>query len=33
LPKAMSMNSQGGIQQTLKDDAWEMAKYGNSVES
>lgn len=29
LPKAMSSNSQGGIQQTLKDDAWELSKYHN----
>jgi len=27
LPKAISSNSQSGIQQTLKDDAWELAKY------
>lgn len=27
LPKAMSANSQSGIQQTLQDDAWEQAKY------
>ena len=29
LPKAMSSNSQSGIQQTLQDDAWENAKYNN----
>lgn len=27
LPKATAANSQSGIQQTLKDDAWELAKY------
>jgi hypothetical protein len=27
LPKAMSSNSQSGVQQTLQDDAWEMAKH------
>lgn len=27
LPKAMSLNSQGGVQQTLQDDAWEFSKY------
>jgi hypothetical protein len=27
LPKAMAMNSQTGVQQTLNDNAWEMAKY------
>jgi hypothetical protein len=27
LPKAMSRNAQAGVQQTLKDDAWELAKY------
>jgi hypothetical protein len=30
LPKARAENSQLGTQQTLKDDAWELAKYGNS---
>lgn len=30
LPKARAENSQLGTQQTLKDDAWEFAKYGNS---
>lgn len=29
LPKAMSDNSQVGKQQTMQDDAWELAKYGN----
>lgn len=29
LPKARSENSQIGIQQTLQDDAWELAKYSN----
>ena len=29
LPKAMSANSQVGTQQTLQDDAWELAKYYN----
>lgn len=29
LPKAMSMNSQGGVQQIMKDDAWEKAKNYN----
>lgn len=29
LPKAMSLNSQSGTQQTLQDDAWELAKYSN----
>jgi len=29
LPKARAENSQLGTQQTLKDDAWELAKYGN----
>jgi len=27
LPKAMSMNSQVGVQQGMQDDAWELAKY------
>lgn len=27
LPKAMSLNAQTGTQQTLQDDAWELAKY------
>lgn len=30
LPKAMSMNSQTGVQVKLRDDAWENAKYNNS---
>jgi hypothetical protein len=30
LPKAMSANSQVGAQQTLRDDAWEGAKYNNN---
>jgi len=30
LPKAMSDNSQVGKQQTMQDDAWELAKYGNT---
>lgn len=29
LPKAMSMNSQTGTQQKIRDDAWESAKYSN----
>lgn len=29
LPKAESMNSQTGVQQTIQDDAWENAKYGD----
>ena len=29
LPKAMSSNSQVGKQQTILDDAWELAKYNN----
>ena len=29
LPDAMSSNSQSGTQQTIKDDAWEQAKYQN----
>lgn len=29
LPKAMSRNSQSGVQQTIQDDAWELAKYHN----
>lgn len=29
LPKAVSENAQVGIQQTLQDDAWELAKYYN----
>ena len=29
LPKAMSSNSQVGRQQTIQDDAWELAKYQN----
>jgi hypothetical protein len=29
LPKAMSSNSQTGTQQTLQDDAWELAKYSD----
>lgn len=33
LPKARAENSQLGTQQTLKDDAWELAKYGNSSEN
>jgi len=27
LPKALSSNSQGGVQQNIQDDAWELAKY------
>ena len=27
LPKATAANSQTGVQQTLSDDAWELAKY------
>lgn len=30
LPKAMAANSQVGTQQTLQDDAWELAKYQNT---
>lgn len=30
LPKAMSSNSQVGVQQILQDDAWEYAKYNNT---
>lgn len=30
LPKAMSANSQTGIQQSLQDDSWELAKYNNT---
>lgn len=34
LPKAMAANAQSGIQQVLKDDAWERAKYmDNQVSS
>lgn len=29
LPKAVAENSQTGVQQTLQDDAWEIAKYYN----
>jgi hypothetical protein len=29
LPKAMSENSQVGVQQHIQDDAWELAKYSN----
>lgn len=29
LPKAMSQDSQTGVQQTLQDDAWELSKYSN----
>ena len=29
LPKAKSENAQTGVQQYLKDDAWELAKYNN----
>jgi hypothetical protein len=29
MPKATAMNAQTGDQQTLKDDAWEMAKYND----
>lgn len=29
LPKAMSENSQAGVQQTLRDDEWELSKYRN----
>lgn len=32
LPKAVSANSQTGVQQVLQDDAWELAKY-NDVQS
>jgi hypothetical protein len=31
LPKAMAENAQIGKQQYLKDDAWELAKYGNGT--
>lgn len=30
LPKAMSANSQIGVQQTVKDDGWEMAKFNDT---
>jgi len=30
LPKARSENAQVGVQQYVKDDAWELAKYNNS---
>ncbi len=30
LPKAMSLNSQTGIQQTMQDDAWEFAKFSDN---
>lgn len=30
LPRATSMNSKTGVQQTMKDDAWERAKYQNT---
>lgn len=30
LPKAMSANAQGGTQQTLMDDAWELSKYSDN---
>lgn len=30
LPKAMSLNSQTGTQQTMKDDAWELSKFSDS---
>jgi hypothetical protein len=30
LPKARSENAQTGIQQTMKDDGWETAKYNNT---
>lgn len=30
LPKAMSSNSQTGVQAYLQDDAWELAKYNNT---
>lgn len=33
LPKAMSFNSQTGIQQTIRDDAWELAKYNDTNDS
>jgi hypothetical protein len=33
LPKAMSANSQTGIQQSLQDDAWTLAKYSNGNEA
>ena len=29
LPKATSSNSKTGVQQTMQDDAWELAKYNN----
>lgn len=29
LPNAISANSQTGVQQTIQDDAWELAKYQN----
>lgn len=29
LPKAISSNSQVGVQQTMRDDAWELSKYHN----
>lgn len=29
LPKAMSNDAQTGVQQAMKDDAWELAKYSN----
>lgn len=29
LPKAMAINSQSGYQQTIRDDAWELAKYSD----
>jgi hypothetical protein len=29
LPRAISQNSQTGVQQTMQDDAWELAKYSN----
>jgi hypothetical protein len=30
LPKAMAANAQTGIQQVMRDDAWEMAKYSDN---
>jgi hypothetical protein len=30
LPKAISSNSQTGVQQVLKDDAWELSKYNDN---
>jgi len=33
LPKAMSSNSQVGIQQNFQDDAWELSKYVNNQDN